>query len=260
MSEHLTVIARTIDLPHPADRVFDAVNNPRIAPLIDPGVRRWQPDSEPIGVGTRFEIRGKLQWLPIRGKSVVEVWDPPRLAVYESVRPRRPISLRAVHRFEPLPDGRTRYSWENHIRHPGPLGRLVTRIAKPLLERTIADQHRTLAAWLDQEHSRTQLPPPSHDRSTHLGSGSGPASAEPRWPVAPLHVLGLAASKDRVGQLGRRRDDAWGTVRRPADEESIRSDRLPLVGLRSRRGGLPWRSRKRFGAAPAPGGRGRPSG
>jgi hypothetical protein len=154
LNKQTTVVARTVDLPHSADRVFDAVNNPRIAPLIDPGVRRWQPDSEPVGVGTQFEIRGKLQWLPIRGRSVVKVWDPPWMAVYESVRPRRPIQMSAVHRFEPLSDGSTRYTWENLIQHPGPLGRVMARIAAPLLERSIADQHRTLGAWLNEEHSR----------------------------------------------------------------------------------------------------------
>jgi hypothetical protein len=153
MREQTTTVARSIDLRHPADRVFDAVNSPRIAPLIDPGVRRWQPDSEPIGVGTRFEIRGKLQWLPIRGQSVVEVWEPPRAAVYESVRPRRPISVNTAHLFDPLPDGGTRYTWETLIRHPGRLGRLFARIAAPLLERSIADQHRTLVRWLDREEA-----------------------------------------------------------------------------------------------------------
>lgn len=62
-----TVVDRTTVIPSPPDVVFAAVMSPDTAPLIDPGVREWRPDAEPIGVGTRFSIRGRLGVLPIRG-------------------------------------------------------------------------------------------------------------------------------------------------------------------------------------------------
>jgi hypothetical protein len=147
-----TVVSRSVLLAHPVRSVFEAVNDPRTAPSVDPAVRRWEPDRLPIDVGTRFEIRGRLQWLPIRGRSVVVVWDPPHLAVYESVRPRWPIAMRATHRFQPAADG-TRYTWESTIRGRGAIGAAASALLAPLLERTIADQQRTLAGWLDDQPS-----------------------------------------------------------------------------------------------------------
>ena len=70
MVQRMTVVDRTTVIPSPPDVVFAAVMSPDTAPLIDPGVREWRPDTEPIGVGTRFSIRGRLGALPIRGTSV----------------------------------------------------------------------------------------------------------------------------------------------------------------------------------------------
>jgi hypothetical protein len=141
-------IARSISLPHPPEDVFVAVMSPEIAPQIDPAVERWQPDSRPIGVGTTFEIRGKFQWLPIRGVSRISVWDPPRRGEFDSVKPSWPLQMHAVHTFEPEGSG-TRYTWSMTMRPRNRIGQFVARRVKPLIERTIADQNRTLAAWLD---------------------------------------------------------------------------------------------------------------
>ncbi|HJR25700.1 MAG TPA: SRPBCC family protein [Acidimicrobiales bacterium] len=143
-----TVITGTVELPHPPEDVFAAVMSPEIAPQIDPAVRRWEPDRRPIGIGTTFEIRGWFQWLPIRGTSRVTEWDPPHRGVFESIRPIRPLRVLAVHELEPDGAG-TRYTWSQTFFHDGRVGRLAARVITPLVARTIADQHRTLAAWLD---------------------------------------------------------------------------------------------------------------
>jgi hypothetical protein len=144
-----TVVARTVVLPHPPEDVFAAVMSPEIAPQIDPAVRQWQPDVRPIAVGTRFTIRGWFQWLPIRGTSRVTTWDPPRVGVFESVKPSRPLRVVAMHAFEPDGAG-TRYTWKSTLIHRGPVGRAAARLIARLLDRTIAEQQRTLAQWLDE--------------------------------------------------------------------------------------------------------------
>lgn len=144
-----TVVARTVVVPHPPEDVFAAVMSPEIAPEIDPAVKVWRADRRPIGVGTRFKIRGSFQWMPIRATSVVRTWDPPHLGVFEAVRPTRPLRIVAAHRFEPDGAG-TRYTWESTLHHRSVVGRAAARFLAPLLERTIEDQHRTLARWLDE--------------------------------------------------------------------------------------------------------------
>ena len=75
-----TIVERTTVLPAPPANAFAAVNSPEIAPVIDPAVRMWKPDSDPIGVGARFTIRGQLGIIPIRGTSETTTWNPPHLA------------------------------------------------------------------------------------------------------------------------------------------------------------------------------------
>jgi hypothetical protein len=60
----------------------------------------------------------------------------------------RAIQIHATHTFEPEGTG-TKYTWSMVVHHPNLVGRLFTRVTSSLIDRTIADQHRTLAAWLD---------------------------------------------------------------------------------------------------------------
>jgi hypothetical protein len=83
----------------------------KVARVIDPAVRSWTPESEPIGVGTPFTIRGRLGAVPIRGTNETVTWDPPHLAVYRTVRPTWPFRMTAEHRFDADGDDRTRYTW-----------------------------------------------------------------------------------------------------------------------------------------------------
>ena len=143
-----SVVERETLLSHPIADVFVAVMSPEIAPLIDPAVKEWAPDRRPIGVGTRFRIRGRFQWLPIRATSEVVTWDPPRCAVFEAVKPTWPLRMRAVHELVDE-GGTTRYRWSITVNHPSWVGRAAIRVLRKPLEQTLEDQARTLAAWLD---------------------------------------------------------------------------------------------------------------
>src|SRR6188474_1831951 len=101
---------RTTLLPGAPSAAWAAVMSPEVAPIIDPAVREWRPDRQPIGVGTRFSIRARLGVLPIRGTSEVVRWEPPELAIFRSVKGAGPMDMTATHAFEPTDDG-TRYTW-----------------------------------------------------------------------------------------------------------------------------------------------------
>jgi hypothetical protein len=118
--------------------------SPEIAPIIDPAVREWRPDREPIDVGTRFTIRGRVGLLPIRGTSECIRWEPCEIAVFHSVQGSGPLQITATHSFQPGADG-TRYTWRMDFDGPAPLA----AGSAWLFTRAIARQQRTLAAYLD---------------------------------------------------------------------------------------------------------------
>jgi len=117
--------------------------SPEIAPVIDPAVREWRPDREPVGVGTRFTIRGRLGVLPIRGISEVVRWEPHEIAIFRSVKGSGPMDMTATHAFEPAGDD-TRYTWRIDFDGPAPLVAIAARLFRPALER----QQRALDDYL----------------------------------------------------------------------------------------------------------------
>jgi hypothetical protein len=146
--DRTTVVERTTVLPAPPAAVFAAVNSPEIAPIIDPAVRRWEPDTDPIGVGTRFAIRGRLGRLPIRGTSETRRWEPPHLSAFESVKPSWPFRMTAEHRFEPHGDDATRYTWSITFHERNVVARPLMGLASRLFRSALADQAAALDAYL----------------------------------------------------------------------------------------------------------------
>jgi Polyketide cyclase / dehydrase and lipid transport len=140
-------IERTTKLHASPHDAFVAVNSPETAPLIDPGVRSWIPDTHPIGVGTRFTIRARLGLLPIRGTSEVVTWDPPTLVVYRSVKPSWPFSMHAEHRFEPIDDF-TSYTWRITFTEHNIIARPMIRLAARLFRSALAAQAEALERFL----------------------------------------------------------------------------------------------------------------
>jgi hypothetical protein len=118
--------------------------SPEVAPKIDPAIREWRPDREPIGVGTRFTIRGRLGILPIRGVSETVRWEPPHVGAFVSVAGSRPLQVTATHTFESAEAG-TRYTWSMDFAGPLPLVALAER----LFARAIERQQQTLCTYLD---------------------------------------------------------------------------------------------------------------
>jgi len=147
MVERMTVVDRTTVIPSPPDAVFAAVMSPDTAPLIDPGVREWRPDAEPIGVGTRFSIRGRLGVLPIRGTSETVRWEPPLLAEFRSTVT-WPAQMTAQHRFEPRADGGTNYTWSITFREVSIISRPLIALTARLFARNLANQADALTRYL----------------------------------------------------------------------------------------------------------------
>lgn len=143
-----TIVEKTTVLPAPPAEAFAAVNSPEIAPVIDPAVRMWKPDSDPIGVGTRFTIRGQLGIIPIRGVSETTTWDPPHLATYRSVSPTWPFLMTAEHRFDPEGTDRTRYTWTITFHEANAVARPLIALAARLFRRATANQADALTAYL----------------------------------------------------------------------------------------------------------------
>ncbi len=117
--------------------------SPEIAPIIDPAVREWRPDRDPVDIGTRFTIRGRLGILPIRGVSEVTHWEPMRTATFVSVKGSGPMKMIATHSFEPDGNG-TRYTWRIEFSGPWP----AVALGAKLFGRAVAAQQRTLASYL----------------------------------------------------------------------------------------------------------------
>lgn len=132
----------------PPAMVFAVVNSPDTAPLIDPAVRMWKADARPIGVGTRFTIRGRLGAVPFRATSEVITWDPPTLAEFRSVSLTWPFRMTARHHFEARATGGTEYTWAISFHEVSVLARPLIALSARLFERAFAAQAEALTIYL----------------------------------------------------------------------------------------------------------------
>ena len=152
-----TTIEQTTTLMDPPSLVFAVVMSPEAAPLIDPAVREWRADSRPIGVGTRFSIRGRLGWVPIRATSEVVLWEPPTVGEFRSVAPTWPFRMTARHRFDDA-DGGTLYTWSISFHEENVVARPLIAIASRLFRRALSAQAAMLTKYLDQRSDSELLP------------------------------------------------------------------------------------------------------
>jgi len=153
-----TTIDRTTTLTSGPELVFAVVMSPETAPLIDPAVREWRADSRPIGVGTRFTIRGRLGVLPIRATSEVVTWNPPVLAAFASRAPTWPFHMTAHHRFEEHSNGGTEYTWTISFHEVNVIARPMIAVASRLFRRAMLAQAQRLTTYLEQRPERENLP------------------------------------------------------------------------------------------------------
>lgn len=114
-------------LPRPVDELFpffaDARNLEQITP---PWLRFSVLTPEPItmAVGTTIDYRLRWRGLPMRWRSEIAAWEPPRFFVDRQLRGPY-LSWHHEHHFT-LRDGGTEI--EDRIRYEVPLGRLVQRL------------------------------------------------------------------------------------------------------------------------------------
>jgi hypothetical protein len=153
-----TTIEQTTTLTSPSSLVFAIVMSPEAAPLIDPAVREWRADSRPIGVGTRFTIRGRLGWMPIRATSEVVVWEPPTVGEFRSIAPTWPFRMTARHRFGAVSNGGTEYAWSISFHEVNVVARPLIALAVRLFRRAMAAQAEMLTRHLDERSDSEPLP------------------------------------------------------------------------------------------------------
>jgi pimeloyl-ACP methyl ester carboxylesterase len=251
-------VAGTVVLPVPPDRAFAVVNDPATAPLIDPGVRRWQPVAVPIGPGTEFRISARIGLLPLRLRSQCVRWEPPRAASYRSIRPAWPIGGVAEHRFEPEPSAATRYTWSLRLEARGPVGRLTLPLVATRAQGLIDAQQWRLHDWLTREgddegpdHRVVVVPGGRVVSATWYGAASGPvvvvldgpgsrAQAQAASDLAAALGIRLLAP-DRPG-FGRSTPDATLTFASWADDLAVVLEQLAVArcALWTQSGGTPF--------------------
>jgi ligand-binding SRPBCC domain-containing protein len=124
------VVAREQLLPRPPDQVFPFFADAHNLEAITPpwlGFRVVTPQPIEMGPGTLIEYRLRLHRLPIRWRTTIAVWDPPRRFV--DVQLEGPYRMwHHAHDFEAAPDGGT--LMRDTVRYAlpfGPLGALAHR-------------------------------------------------------------------------------------------------------------------------------------
>ncbi len=115
----------------PAERVFEFYADARNLELITPpwlGFRVTTPGTVEMRPGALIDYRLRLHRIPVRWRTRIEVWDPPRRFV--DVQLRGPYTLwEHTHRFEP--DGTDAVQMTDRVRYAlplGPLGELAHRL------------------------------------------------------------------------------------------------------------------------------------
>ncbi|MFP5579828.1 MAG: SRPBCC family protein [Acidimicrobiia bacterium] len=116
-----------IEMDVPGQVAFDFLADPSTAAIIDPAVLEYRPNTDPMALGTRNEIRFKMWGVPLNVTSVVTEWEPGRRMMLENVKPSRPTRAIATHAFEPTGSG-CRYTWSMEMVPTGPGGRLLGRL------------------------------------------------------------------------------------------------------------------------------------
>ena len=147
----------------PAEYAFAFLADPSTAPVIDPAVREYKPDSLPMREGTRNLIRFRMWGLPMHVVSVVREWEPGRRMVLENVKPSRPVRAIATHSFTPDGEGCT-YTWSMEFQSSGPLGTLVGTVFARFMRSNAKAQQRRFKAEVErrfQEDPKDGGPAPS---------------------------------------------------------------------------------------------------
>jgi ligand-binding SRPBCC domain-containing protein len=150
--------AETIALEVPASYAFAFLADPSTAAVIDPAVIEYRPDTTPMGAGTKNRIRFRMFGIPITATSEVTEWVPGTRMAMESIRPSRPVRVKAVHEFAPDGD-RCTYTWSMEFSPVGVLGVPATRIMQRFMRTNAVRQQVRLREevrrrWSDEERDQ----------------------------------------------------------------------------------------------------------
>ena len=120
-------ILREIWLPQPRERVFEFFADPRNLEKLTPAWLRFEvldPESIQMDAGASIDYRLRLRGFPLRWRSQIVIWDPPRRFV--DIQIRGPYQEWAhEHRFESQSDGTLVI---DRVDYTVPGGRLVNRL------------------------------------------------------------------------------------------------------------------------------------
>jgi ligand-binding SRPBCC domain-containing protein len=144
---HLLERRQRVELP--IDEAFAFYGDARNLELITPpwlGFEVTTPTPIEMGVGTLIEYRLRLRRVPVRWRTRIEAWEPPRRFVDAQIR--GPYSLwEHTHTFEEDEPGATII--EDRVRYSipfGPLGNLANRLLVRRDLRQIFDYRRDAVA------------------------------------------------------------------------------------------------------------------
>ncbi|HVD40050.1 MAG TPA: SRPBCC family protein [Solirubrobacterales bacterium] len=143
------VLERTQTVSSPIAEVFDFYGDARNLERITPpwlGFEVTTPGPIEMGVGTLIEYRLRLHRVPVRWRTRIEAWEPPRRFV--DVQVKGPYSLwEHTHEFEE--DGPEATVIRDRVRYAipfGPLGELAERVLVRRDLRRIFDYRRDAVA------------------------------------------------------------------------------------------------------------------
>lgn len=124
------VLEREVSLPVPRARVFPFFADARNLERLTPPSLRFEiltPGAILMGPGAIIDYRLRLSGLPVRWRSVIEIWDPPFRFV--DVQVRGPYALwRHAHTFDETPEGTLMRDRVEYALPFGPLGALAHRL------------------------------------------------------------------------------------------------------------------------------------
>jgi len=148
MSNHVHILQREQRIELPLDEAFAFYGDARNLELITPPWLDFEvttPGPIEMGAGTLIEYRLRLHRVPVRWRTRIEAWEPPRRFV--DVQIKGPYSLwEHTHSFEQDGPGATIISDRVRYSIPfGPLGELANRLLVRRDLRQIFDYRRDAA-------------------------------------------------------------------------------------------------------------------
>jgi hypothetical protein len=124
----LTTFSVSVDIDAPVERTWAVVTD-------WPRQGEWMPMTEvrvsadtAMGVGAKISARSGVRGASIIDPMVVDVWSPPHRC--EVVHLGKVITGRGVFTVEPLPGGRSRFTWREELESEG-VRRVIDRLGLP---------------------------------------------------------------------------------------------------------------------------------